>query len=35
MIENDEEYLMSSFKVSGTGLSALYALFHLMLTTTL
>lgn len=34
MIENDKEHLMSSYKVSGTGLSALDALSHLMFTTT-
>lgn len=32
--DNDEKYLLISFKVSGTGLSALYALSHLILTTT-
>lgn len=32
--DNDEKYLLSSFKVSGAGLSALYALSHLILTTT-
>lgn len=31
--DNDEKYLLSSFKVSGAGLSALYASSHLILTT--
>lgn len=31
--DNDENYLLSSFKVSGAGISALYASSHLILTT--